>query len=208
MVGADRDIGPGDRFARGDTWTIFHTSNFFVDIQSIRIPRTIVIYYIVTREENGILIYNNHTIFICEANIYNQSNDWDQVDVKYDNLNGVFDWTEVFFGSQTENDYITVIDRFNSDNPKEDILVMIERVSYWTAFDVEVRILRKYDGENKYFWEYMIANELIYQPGKRSDIQVSDRVQFRINLTCRLSDELRYLIYILSLYSHKYQSTL
>ena len=176
MPGANPHADTQYRFASGDIWTIFHTSNFFVDIESIRIPRTIVKFYIGTREENGILIYNNHTIFICEARIYNQSNDWAQLDVVYDNLNGVFDWTEVFYGSQDENDFMTVIDRFNSDNPKEDILVMIERVSYWTAFDVEVRILRKYDEENKYFWEYIIANEMIYQPGKRPDIQVRDNL--------------------------------
>ena len=157
------------RIATGDIWVIFQTSNFFVDIQSFRIPQTIVKYYIQTEQENGLLIYNNHMILICESNIYNQSNDWNRVDVVHDNMDGEFDWTELFYGSQAVNDYMTVIDRFNSENPKEDLLVMIARVSYWTAFDVEVRIMRKYDYEDRYYWKHIISNELIYLPGKRQD---------------------------------------
>ena len=168
MRGADPYSTKLDRVATGDIWIIFHTSNFFVDIQSIRIPQTISKFYVQTQEENGILIYNNHTILICEANIYNQSNDWNQLHVRFDNTNGVFDWTELFFGQQAVNDYMTVIDRFNSDNPKEDLLIMIARVTYWSAFDVEVRILRKYEyAENEYFWEYIISNDLIFLPGTR-----------------------------------------
>ena len=163
------------RFATGDVWTIFHTSNFFVDIQSFRIPQTIVKFNIQTKQENGLLIYNNHTILICEVNIFNGSNDWNRIDVAFDNRVGDFDWAELFYGNQAENDYMTVIDRFNSVDPKEDLLLMIGRVTYWTAFDVEVRILRKYDyGENEYYWEYIISNELIYLPGQRPDIQASN----------------------------------
>ena len=169
MWGPDVRESSHIKVATGESWIIFHTSNFFVDIKSIRIPQTIVKFDLRTREENGILIYNNHTIFICESRIYNESDDWNLLDVSYDMMSGNFDLTELWYGSQIENDYITVIDRFNSDNPKEDLLIMIARVTYWTAFDVEVRILRKYDYGDEYFWEYLISNELIFLPGRRQD---------------------------------------